>query len=351
MTSMKNWWWKILGMLLLIYGFTAGLLLPLKTGITDASPFTAELGKSLELRSSGYNTFYTQSNAHRAWLKLDNYSIPAKEYSVSSDQGMVLYFDLPEKLPKGIEERNATLIIDNEIDGTHLLPGAVYLNDLKDSISSTNTVWSENAIKDLNKQDGITFPYRNTLYETIRNTYFHVSLWFAMIIIFIAGMVNSINYLRKKNMDYDHRASAFTSVGILFGILGLLTGAVWAKHTWGAYWSWDIKQNMTAISLLIYLAYFVLRASISDVDKKARLASVYNIFAFTALIPLIYVIPRLFSSLHPGNGGNPAFGSQDLDNTMRMIFYPIIIGWTLFGWWMARVRTRTKILEEKVNQF
>lgn len=351
MTPIKNWWWKILGMLLLIYGFTAGLLLPLKTGITDASPFTAELGKNLELRSSGYNTYYTKAETHRAWLKLGDYAIPAKGIEVKSDQGLILNFDLPNNLPDTIEERSATLIIDNEIDGTHLLPGAVYFNDSEDSSLISNAIWMSNIIKDLNKQEGITFPYRNTLYETIRNTYFHVSLWFAMIIIFIAGVVNSIKYLRKKDMVFDHKASSFTSIGILFGILGLLTGAVWAKHTWGAYWSWDIKQNMTAISLLIYLAYFVLRASVSDVDKKARLASVYNIFAFAALIPLIYVIPRLFSSLHPGNGGNPAFGSQDLDNTMRMVFYPIILGWTLFGWWIARVKTRTKILEEKVNQF
>lgn len=349
MNLIKSWWWKILGMLLLIYGFSAGLLLPLKTGITDASPFTAELGKNISIQSSGYNTFYTTSEEHRAWLKLGDYSIAANSIEVLSDQGMTINFDIPQELPIGIEERSATLIIDNELDGTHLLPGAVYLNEAKDSLGTSSKHWEKDAIKSLNKQEGITFPYRNTLYETIRNTYFHVSLWFAMMIIFVAGMVNSIRYLSSKKMIFDHKASSFTSVGILFGILGLLTGAVWAKHTWGAYWSWDIKQNMTAIALLIYLAYFVLRASIPDVDKKARLASVYNIFAFSALIPLIYVIPRLFSSLHPGNGGNPAFGSQDLDNTMRLVFYPIIIGWTLFGWWIATIKSRTKTLEEKVN--
>jgi heme exporter protein C len=107
---------------------------------------------------------------------------------------------------------------------------------------------------------------------------------------------------------------------------------------------------MTAIALLIYFAYFILRGVFEDPDKRARISAVYNIFAFVALIPLIYVIPRLTDSLHPGAGGNPAFGSQDLDNTMRLVFYPAIIGWTLIGFWMANLlyrmeRVRLRVLD------
>ena len=97
---------------------------------------------------------------------------------------------------------------------------------------------------------------------------------------------------------------------------------------------------MTVIALLIYLAYFILRAVFDDPDKRARISAVYNIFAFAALIPLIYVIPRLTDSLHPGAGGNPALGGEDLDNTMRLVFYPAIIGWTLIGLWMASLLAR-----------
>ncbi|HRJ14788.1 MAG TPA: cytochrome c biogenesis protein CcsA, partial [Saprospiraceae bacterium] len=136
------------------------------------------------------------------------------------------------------------------------------------------------------------------------------------------------------------RAAAYTRVGVMFGILGLVTGAIWAKNTWNAYWSWDVKQNMTAIALFIYIAYFILRAAFEDAERKARLSAVYNVFAFVALIPLIFVIPRLTDSLHPGAGGNPALGGEDLDNTMRMIFYPAIIGWTLLGAWMAQLNYR-----------
>jgi heme exporter protein C len=105
---------------------------------------------------------------------------------------------------------------------------------------------------------------------------------------------------------------------------------------------------MTAVGLLIYGAYFVLRASFEDPEKKARISAVYNIFAFATLIPLLYVIPKLTDSLHPGAGGNIAFGSQDLDNTMRMVFYPAIIGWTLIGAWMAQLIFRMNRLKRSL---
>ena len=143
---------------------------------------------------------------------------------------------------------------------------------------------------------------------------------------------------------------AYARVGVVLGILGLLTGALWAKWTWGAFWSWDIKQNMSAVALLIYLAYFVLRSSLDALEQSARISAVFNIFAFAMLIPLIFVIPRLTDSLHPGNGGNPGMGGEDLDNTMRMIFYPAIIGWTLLGFWIANLTYRASDLREKLYE-
>jgi len=184
--------------------------------------------------------------------------------------------------------------------------------------------------------------------ETIRNLYFHVPFWFGMIILFTVSMVYSIRYLlNPMEKRFDISAVAFIEVGLLFGLLGIVTGGIWAQYTWGKFWSFDIKQNMSAIALMIYMAYFVLRASFDDEQQKARLAAIYNIFAFACLIPLLFVIPRLYDSLHPGNGGNPGFGGEDLDNTMRMVFYPAIIGWTLLGVWIANLITRL----QKVRQW
>ena len=103
------------------------------------------------------------------------------------------------------------------------------------------------------------------------------------------------------------------------GLLGLTTGMIWAQFTWGAFWVNDPKLNGTAVTLLIYLAYFILRNSIENQDSKARISAIYNIIAFVMMIVFIGVLPRITDSLHPGNGGNPAFGNYDLDSNMHGI--------------------------------
>lgn len=183
------------------------------------------------------------------------------------------------------------------------------------------------------------------LNETIRALYFHVPMWFGMILLLLVSVIYAVKYLRSGDLRHDNISVEFSYVGILFGVLGIFTGMVWAKFTWGDYWSSDPKQNAAAIGLLIYFAYIVLRHSLEDEQQKARISAVYNIFAFAALVPLLFILPRLTDSLHPGNGGNPGFNAYDLDSKLRMVFYPAVIGWTLLGVWMASLRIRLRLLE------
>lgn len=196
----------------------------------------------------------------------------------------------------------------------------------------------------------VQVPIIGNLYQTIRNLFFHVPMWFGQMILLLVSMIFSIRYLRSGNLADDIKAREFARTGIIFGILGLVTGAIWATYTWGEPWSNDPKQMAVAIALLIYLAYFVLRNSMPDMDKRARVSSVYNIFAYFIYVPLIMVLPRLVQSLHPGGQGvegNPALGGQDLDSTMRMVFWPAVIGWTLLGVWMTSLLIRISKLKEK----
>ena len=193
-------------------------------------------------------------------------------------------------------------------------------------------------------------PRKVVLNESNRNLYFHVPMWFGMILILGASAFHSIRYLIKPSMLHDTKAESTAKVGVLFSLLGMATGMVWAQFTWGAWWSGDPKQNTSAIAILIYLAYLVLRGSFNEEQQRARISAVYNVFAFACLIPLLFILPRLTDSLHPGNGGNPGFGAYDLDNRMRLVFYPAVIGWTLLGFWMASLRTRILTLQQKEHE-
>jgi len=188
-------------------------------------------------------------------------------------------------------------------------------------------------------------PEKPILNETIRNLYFHVAMWMVLMIFLIISLVYSLKYLRHNNPVDDICAVEFARAGVVFGLLGLLTGSVWAKYTWGDYWSNDPKQIGAAIALLIYLAYFVLRNSLTDPDKSARISAVYNVFAFAMLFPTLWIIPRLVESLHPGGMGNPAFNTKDIDSRMRIIFYfGAIPGWALLGTWICTLRIRIQKL-------
>jgi heme exporter protein C len=188
------------------------------------------------------------------------------------------------------------------------------------------------------------------LNETIRSLYFHVPMWFGMTILFTISVVYSIKYLRSQNSLDDFKAVEFANAGIVFGVLGMVTGMIWANFTWGEPWSSDPKQNASAIALLIYFAYMVLRNALEDEQQRARIGAIYNVFAFAAMIPLLFILPRLTDSLHPGNGGNPGFNAYDLDSKLRAVFYPAVIGWTLVGIWLASLRVRIRVVADKLLQ-
>jgi heme exporter protein C len=161
------------------------------------------------------------------------------------------------------------------------------------------------------------------------------------------SVFHSIKYLQKALPKSDDMAVSAAHTGMVFGVLGIVTGMAWARYTWGAWWVNDPKLNGAAIALLIYSAYIILRNSMEDEGQRARISAIYNIFAFATLIPLLFILPRLTDSLHPGNGGNPGFSSYDLDSNMRKVFYPAVIGWTLLGAWITQLSYRIRTWQRR----
>ena len=196
----------------------------------------------------------------------------------------------------------------------------------------------------------VPVPAIGNLEQTIRNLFFHVPMWFTQLVLITLSGINAVRFLRKPDVSNDLYSLCFAEAGIIFGLLGLVTGAIWANYTWGAPWNNDPKQLGAAIALLIYLAYFVLRNSMTDMDKRSRIAAVYNIFAYFIYVPMIMILPRLTESLHPGGKGvegNPGLNGADLDPAMRMVFWPSVLGWIITGIWISTLLYRYRQLKEK----
>ena len=183
------------------------------------------------------------------------------------------------------------------------------------------------------------------LNESIRVLYFHVPMWFTMIFLLLLSCINSFYFISRRKIIYDTKSHTYTSVAVFFGFLGIVSGMIWAKFTWGSFCTNDPKLNGSAITLLIYLSYFLLRSSISDEVKKAKISSVYNIFAFAMLIPLIFILPRMTDSLHPGSGGNPGFNVYDMNSQLRIVFYPSVLGFILLGIWISKLKLVLNVLK------
>jgi heme exporter protein C len=186
--------------------------------------------------------------------------------------------------------------------------------------------------------------------ETMRNLFYHVGMWFGMFSMLITGFIYSLRYLRRFDIKEDVSSIEAINVGILFGVLGILTGMVWANFTWGSPWVKDPKLNGAAVGLFIYTAYLILRGSIDDPHKRAKVAAVYNIFAFFLWIVFVLILPRLAGdSIHPGKDSPPVL-PMHLDPSMRIIFYPAMAGWILLGFWIFQIRVRIKKIEIQAHQ-
>ncbi len=343
MGNFKKYWWKLLGILLVAFSVIMSFVVPLSAGIVNVAPAGVQSGTST-LLVQGYNTHFTNPST-QYWLCTNgnNFQVKPIANEVKGEEEVALTFAIPNVLPSN----GLDLVINNTQDGTFSLPAAVFVKDAKviPGISSP----SKDEITE-QKANHFTFPFKSILYETIRNLNLHVTMWFALLFCMFVSVIKSIRFLTTGEMKFDNHALQGVNTGLLFATLGLITGSIWARFTWGAWWVNDTKLNGAAISVLIYLAYLLLRSSINEEQKRARIAAVYNIFAFVMLIVFVQVLPRMTDSLHPGNGGNPAFSQYDLDNNLRMVFYPAVAGWILVSAWIIELRYRIFTISQTIHE-
>lgn len=162
---------------------------------------------------------------------------------------------------------------------------------------------------------------------------------------YVLSAFHSIRYLSTRNLRHDRKAVAALQTGVYFGVAGILTGSLWARFTWGSWWTFaEPRMNLAAVALLMFAAYLFLRDAVDEPVRRARLSAVYNLFAVSAAPFLFYIVPRQLPSLHPGAEGNPAF-SEITSPEIRYVLYPAFVGFIALGIWMSQVRYRLLSLE------
>ena len=197
------------------------------------------------------------------------------------------------------------------------------------------------------------FPLIPGLKENAKIIFFHVPTAWLSVVAFLMSTIYSIKYLRKKNLDDDAKSYAAAQLGIIFTILATITGAVWAKFAWGAFWSWDPRQTSIFALLLIYGAWFALRSSIESEEKRATLSAVYSIIAFLTVPFFIFIMPRIMRGLHPGSLGDSNSGPVidfKMNANMQLIFFLSLIGFTILYFWMWNIGYKSIILKDRINK-
>jgi heme exporter protein C len=182
--------------------------------------------------------------------------------------------------------------------------------------------------------------------------YFHVSsAWIGMLAFLVAAGAGIV-YLRSHNPDWDVTAVAAVEIGLVFSIITIVSGSIWARPIWNTWWTWDPRLTTVTIMVLIYAAYLMLRQGIEDPDRRARFGAVYAIIGFLS-VPLTFFSIRIFRTIHPvviGNGDPSATGTFDMTPRMGLTFAISLITFTVIFIDLLWHRVRLGKLSERIEQ-
>jgi heme exporter protein C len=177
--------------------------------------------------------------------------------------------------------------------------------------------------------------------------YFHVGIaWIAGLAMFVTFICSILYLWRGEQRKYDIAAAASVEIGVVFGLMVLASGMLWARPVWNTWWTWDPRLTTTAITEFIYIAYLMLRGAVDDPQRRARFSAVYGIIGFIS-VPITYFSTKWFQTIHPDLGQTPGFG---LTASMRPPMFVGIIAFTLVYLVLLIIRTRVERSADEVAQ-
>jgi heme exporter protein C len=192
-------------------------------------------------------------------------------------------------------------------------------------------------------------PAEGFIGESSRIVFFHVPMAWIAVLAFLVSCIWSVMYLRRNDPKDDIRASVSAGLGLLFAVLATTTGSVFARIMWNAYWNWDPRQTSITILLLIYAAYLALRGAIDDPERRASLSAVYAILAFVTVPFLVFVVPRIYFSLHPDTILNTR-GENEFDSRYTQVLMAALIGFTGLYVWLYTLGCRIQGIRQRRQQ-
>lgn len=183
--------------------------------------------------------------------------------------------------------------------------------------------------------------------QSSRILFFHVPMAWVSFVAFLAAGAWSIRFLAAgRRAADDHAAEAAVELGLLFCVLATVTGAIWAKVMWGAYWNWDPRQTSIVLAMLFYAAYLALRTAVEEPEARRRLAAAYAVLGLVVAPFLFFVLPRLTFSLHPDTVVNTR-GRVEMESRMLQVLAASSLAFTVLFFWIHRIQVRLKARAER----
>jgi heme exporter protein C len=181
--------------------------------------------------------------------------------------------------------------------------------------------------------------------------YFHIGTAWVGLLGFVLSAILGITYLITKDMKWDIIEVAAVEISVVFFFITIVLGSVWARPAWNTWWTWDPRLTTAAITELVYVAYFMLRAGVEDPERRARFGAVYALFGGLSA-PITFMAIRLFRSIHPVviGAANENQDKMNMSGDMRVAFFFALFAFTVIFIDLFWNRIRLGQLESKVEQ-
>jgi heme exporter protein C len=195
-------------------------------------------------------------------------------------------------------------------------------------------------------------PREAVMGDVQRVFYFHVAAGWVGALAFLVTAIAGVMVLRRSERRWDHVAVASVEIGVVFTLINIVTGSIWARPIWNTWWTWDPRLVTATIMELVYLAYLMLRQGIEDPERRARIGASYGIVGFIS-VPITFLSIRLLRTIHPvviGSGDPTAQGSFDMSPKMLQAFMFSLLTFTFVYATLLWHRLRLQNLADRIEE-